>query len=187
MRQVTRLLLLTMAAITAVGVADARAEGFITPFVGYNFGGDSANCLSLTNCQDKRTNYGVSFGSLSGFGFEEDISYAKDFFGSAPGSDNAVFTAMTNLLISVPAGPVHPYVVAGLGLIHPHVSGSVSSIANFDKNSAGYDFGGGLHIIFGRVGVRGDLRRFKTLQDIPLFTNQPLEYWRGSVGLTLTF
>lgn len=178
---------LLLIGLVVAGARPARAQAFITPFVGYNFGGDSANCLSLTNCQEKRTNYGVSIGKLSGFGFEEDLSYAKDFFGVTPGTDSSVFSAMTNLLISVPIGPFHPYAVGGLGLIRPHVSTSLSSLVSFDKNTLGYDLGGGLHIIFGHVGVRGDLRWFKTLQDVPLFTNQPLEYWRGSVGFTLAF
>lgn len=185
MRLRVALIVLAMAAIA--GVRPAHAQGFITPFVGFNFGGDSANCLSLTNCQEKRTNFGVSLGTLSGFGFEEDISYAKNFFGDTPGTDSSVFSAMSNIMISVPAGPVHPYVLAGVGLIRPHVSTSLASLTSFDKNTFGYDVGGGLHVIFGHVGVRGDLRRFKTLQDIPLFTNQPLAYWRGSVGLTLVF
>ncbi len=170
------------------GAAPARAEAFITPFLGFNFGGDSASyCLALTNCQEKRTNFGVSIGTLSGFGFEEDISYASNFFGSGPGTDNSVFTAMTNLMITIPAGPIHPYVLGGLGLVRPHVSSSLTSLASFDQNSAGYDLGGGVHILFGHVGVRGDVRHFKTLQDIPLFTNQPLAYWRGSLGVTFAF
>ena len=173
--------------LVVVGARPARADGFITPFIGFNFGGDSANCLSLTNCEDKRTNFGVSIGTLSGFGFEEDISYAKDFFGAAPGTDSSVFSAMTNLMISIPAGPIRPYVLAGLGLIRPHVSTNLASFQSFDKNSAGYDIGGGVHVLFGRIGVRGDVRHFKTLQDIPLFTNQTLGYWRGSAGVTFVF
>ncbi len=182
-----RLAAVVFALLTIASATPAHAEGFITPFVGFNFGGDSANCLSLTNCQEKRTNFGVSFGVLSGFGFEEDISYAKDFFGSTPGTDSSVFSAMSNLMIVIPAGPVRPYVLGGVGLIKAHVNSSLSSIASFDNNSFGYDLGGGLHIIFGHVGVRGDVRYFKTLQDIPLFTSQPLEFWRGSLGVTFAF
>lgn len=185
MRLRTAFLLLAMT--IGAGVAPVHAQGFITPFLGFNFGGDSANCLSLTNCEQKRTNFGVSIGKLSGVGLEEDISYAKDFFGSTPGTESSVFTAMTSLMVAVPAGPIHPYVLVGLGLIRPHVSTSLGSLVSFDKNAFGWDIGGGVHVMAGRVGVRGDLRRFKTLQDIPLFTNQTLQYWRGSVGLTFSF
>ena len=63
----------------------ARADGFISPFLGFNFGGDSANCESLTNCEDKRPSGASSLGTTDGiFGFEEDIAYAPDFFGKTP-------------------------------------------------------------------------------------------------------
>lgn len=184
-----RIMIAGLTAMALAGVRPVQAQGFITPFIGFNFGGDSANCISLTNCQEKRTNFGVSLGTLRGVGFEEDISYAKNFFGDAQGTDNSVFSAMSNLLISVPAGPVHPYVLAGIGLIRPHVSSNLASLASFDKNAFGWDIGGGVHIIAGHVGVRGDLRRFRTISDVPLLelSNEKLAYWRGSAGLTLAF
>src|SRR5215470_1695988 len=77
-----------MAVLTAV---PARADGFITPYIGFNFGGDSANCASLRNCDEKRTNWGVTFGSTNGiFGIQEDIGYAPEFFGKTPGGENGV-------------------------------------------------------------------------------------------------
>ena len=58
----------------------ARADGFISPFIGFNFGGDSSNCASLTNCEDKRTCFGVSLGTVRGvFGFEEDFGYTWSY------------------------------------------------------------------------------------------------------------
>ena len=72
--------------------APARADGFLTSFIGYNFGGDSSNCAGLTDCSRRRTSYGVSVGATStSVGFEEDLSYTKDFFGAAPGAENSVF------------------------------------------------------------------------------------------------
>src|SRR5678816_3216240 len=99
-----RLHILVLAAALVSGSAvTARAQAFISPYAGYNFGGDSANCISLQNCEEKRLNLGVSFGTTHGiFGFEEDIAYARDFFGKTPGSSNAVFTLMSNLLLVVP-------------------------------------------------------------------------------------
>jgi hypothetical protein len=53
--------------------APARADGFLTPFIGYNFGGDSSNCAGLTDCSPRRTSYGVSVGAMgTSVGFEED-------------------------------------------------------------------------------------------------------------------
>ena len=180
--------------LLALTSAPARADGFIVPFVGFNFGGDSGNCPSLTDCTEKRTNFGASLGSRGPvFGFEEDISYAKNFFGNTPGTANSVFSAMSNLLVGVGVGPVRPYIVGGFGLIRPHVSsltGSLTGLGATDKNAVGYDIGGGITGMFGRhVGIRGDLRRFHTLQDVNLliFKGQKLDFWRASAGLVLGF
>src|SRR5581483_6438098 len=124
----------------------ARADGFISPFLGYNFGGDSGNCVSLTNCDEHRSNWGVSFGSMgSVFGAEVDLGYAPQFFGTSGSSDSAVLTVMSNLMLTIPAGPVRPYGVIGLGLIRPHAQLN-SSLADVSQNTLGYDIGGGVNI-----------------------------------------
>ena len=186
--------LVAVAILLAVTAAPALADGLIVPFVGFNFGGDSdSQCVSLTNCKEKRTNFGVSFISMGTiFGLEEDISYAKNFFGETPGQANSVFSAMTNLVIGPGTGPLRPYVVGGIGLIRPHVSSLAGSVTTFDadKNAFGYDVGGGLTVLFGgKVGIRGDLRHFHTFQNISLlvFTGQKLDFWRASAGLALAF
>jgi opacity protein-like surface antigen len=182
------------AILLTVTAAPALADGLVVPFVGFNFGGDSgSNCVGLTTCKQKHTNFGVSFISMGTvFGLEEDISYAKNFFGETPDQANSVFSAMTNLVVGPGVGPVRPYVVGGVGLIRPHVSSLASSVTSFDtnKNAFGYDVGGGVTILFGkRVGVRGDLRNFHTMQNVNLlvFTGQKLAFWRASAGLALAF
>ena len=186
--------LCTAAILLAVTAAPALADGLVVPFLGFNFGGDSGSqCVSLTNCKEKRTNFGVSFISMGTvFGLEEDISYAKNFFGETPGQANSVFSAMSNLVIGPGTGPVRPYVVGGIGLIRPHVSSLAGSVTSFDtnKNAFGNDVGGGVTVLFGgKVGIRGDLRHFHTTQDVSLliFTGQKLDFWRASAGLALAF
>jgi opacity protein-like surface antigen len=190
-------LALTIVLLT-LSVLPAHADGFITPFIGFNFGGDSSNCSKLTNCQDKRLNFGASLGSMGKvFGFEEDISFAKNFFGEVPRADNSVFTAMSNLLFGIGAGPVQPYVLGGLGLMRPHTSLNVANVVtDFEKNSIGYDLGGGMNFYPSRnIGVRGDIRHLHTLQDVPvlggisgpLISDQKLGFWRASIGLALKF
>lgn len=178
------------AALVALTAGPARADGFISPFIGFNTGGDANNCASLRNCQDKRTNWGVSFGSSHGiFGFEEDIGYARDFFGKAPGVNNSVFTLMSNLMVVVPAGPIQPYGIVGLGLIRPHVQFDLASQA-LEQNTLGFDIGAGINIFpLHNIGVRGDVRHLHTLQDAQLgvFGNDKIDFWRGSVGLTFRF
>jgi opacity protein-like surface antigen len=192
-----RLLRHVAAAVTilvAMTATPAFAAGYVIPFVGFNFGGDSgSNCVSLTTCKEKRTNIGVALGSMGPvFGLEEEIGYAKNFFGETPGTPNSVLSVMTNLVIGAGAGPVRPYVVGGIGLIRPHVSSLASSLTGFstDKNAIGYDLGLGVTGMFGNhFGIRGDLRRFHTLQDIDLliFNGQKLDFWRASAGLVLGF
>jgi hypothetical protein len=177
-------------ALLSGSAVTARAQAFISPYAGYNFGGDSANCVSLQNCEEKRLNLGVSFGTAHGaLGFEEDIAYARDFFGKTPGSSNAVLTVMSNLLFVVPAGPIQPYALVGLGLIRPHAQFDATSLA-LDKNALGYDIGGGLNIFLARaIGVRGDVRHLHALQNVSLgiFNSDQLDFWRASAGLTLRF
>lgn len=180
---VTTVLLASMA-------TPARADGFISPFIGFNFGGDSSNCTSITSCEEKRLNWGVSLGTVNGvFGFEEEIGYASQFFGKTPGGDNAMLTLMSNLMIVIPAGPIQPYGIIGLGLMRSHAQFNASSLS-LDNNSLGWDIGGGLNIFLGRsIGVRGDVRRLKTLQDVTLgvFGNDKVEFWRASAGLVFRF
>jgi hypothetical protein len=178
------------AALLAASVTSARADGFISPMLGFKFGGDSANCPSLTNCEDKRLSWGVSIGKTSGgIGFEEDIAYMPDFFGKTPGVDNAMLTLMSNLMIIIPAGPVRPYGLVGLGLMRPHATFG-SSTLTLGKNTLGWDFGGGINIFLTHgFGLRGDIRRMRTLQDVTLgvFSNDQIDFWRGSAGVTFQF
>jgi len=42
--------MIVLTAVVVLRPAPARADGFLSGFVGYNFGGDSQNCVSLRNC-----------------------------------------------------------------------------------------------------------------------------------------
>lgn len=177
-------------ALLAVAATPARAERFFAPFLGFSFGQDAGNCVSLTNCEEKRLNWGAAFGSTRGiFGFEEDIGYAPDFFGKAGAGNNAVLTVMSNLMVVVPAGRVQPYGIVGLGLVRPHAKFDAASLT-LDQNALGYDLGGGLNIFLLRgLGIRGDVRHIHTLQNVTLgvFSSDKLDFWRGSAGLTFRF
>jgi hypothetical protein len=175
--RVVRILVLACAGMAATTVP-AAAQGFFTPFAGYNYGGDSVNCVSLRNCDERHTNLGFSFGKTGQYsGTEQDISYASHFFGDRENANNSMFTAMTNFLIIVPAGPVRPYGVLGFGLIRP-----------MGKNAFGYDIGAGANVFFTkRFGVRADLRRMRSAQDVALFEfteGHKVDFWRASLGVT---
>jgi opacity protein-like surface antigen len=180
-------------ALTLVGrAAPARADGFVSPFVGYNFGGDSG-CPQITNCDDKRLNAGVAIGTLkSVFGFEEEFGYAKDFFGSAPNLESSVLTVMSNLMLVPNLGPVRPYALVGIGLVKTHVSLDAASLVTSENNNLGWDVGGGLIVFFGQhVGLRGDVRYVHSFQDLETlgFTlgHNKLDFGRFAGALVFAF
>ena len=83
---------------------------------------------------------------------------------------------------------MRPYGLFGVGLIRPHFT--AGNLVNFENNSFGWDFGGGVNLYFSRsVGVRADLRKFQTFSDLDfgLVHNQKLDFWRASLGLALKF
>ncbi len=170
----------------------AHADGFVSPFVGFNFSGDSG-CPHITDCEDKRLNAGVSVGTFNAlFGFEAEFGYAKNFFGKAPGIDSSVLTVMGNLAVAPDLAVVRPYVLAGLGLMKTHVSFTSASILTSDNNNLGWDVGGGLIVFVApHVGIRGDVRYFHSFQDLEAlgFTlgDQKLDFGRASAALTFTF
>src|SRR5207248_1158528 len=98
-----------------------------------------------TGCEDKKLNFGVGLGSAGKIaGAELDVSYAKDFFGKAPGYKSGVLTIMGNLLLGPKIGPVRPYATGGLGVIKSHVDFSTSSFTDTSNSDFGWDIGGGL-------------------------------------------
>ena len=166
----------------------ASAQVFLSPIIGYNFGGDSG-CPTITNCKDKNLNIGIAFGNYGTlFGIEEEFAYAKDFFGEVPSGESNVVTLMTNLLLSPDVGRVKPYALIGVGLIKTNVEG-FSGLTE-DLNTVAWDLGGGVvWQINDRFGVRGDLRYFKSMKDFSIFgvqaTGNKLQYSR--VGGAILF
>ena len=182
-------LLLLLAAATP-----SRAQGFISPLIGYDFGGNSG-CPEISNCEDKRTNVGVAFGTMGRIlGFEEEIADAKNFFGSVGSQSSSVITVMSNIMVVPALGPVHPYLLVGLGLMKTHVEFTRSDVLSLSNNSLAWDAGGGAMILFSpHVGVRGDIRHFHSAKafTIPFVgttpTDENLTFGRISGALVLAF
>jgi opacity protein-like surface antigen len=174
--------------------APASAQGFIAPFLGYNFGGDAgAGCQEVFDCEDKHSNFGVAVGVIGGFfGFELDFGYSPDFFGESSDQESSVLTLMGNFMFAPKIGPVQPYGLAGLGLIKSDLEFSVSGLLDQDNNKFGYDVGGGMMVFFGEhIGVRGDVRYFHSLQKLELIglelDEAKLDFGRASVGVVFKF
>jgi opacity protein-like surface antigen len=179
--------------------APARADGWIIPFAGVNFAGNSGEALS--NAIDaKRAHWGVSLGGMAGgiFGMETDFGYSPDFYGSNDLGGSNVLTLMGNFLVGVPLGgqkgfSVRPYGLFGLGLVRSNVE-TISDVSTLQENSFGWDFGGGVMIFFSdHIGFRGDLRYFRTFGDVELgdlditSRDDAVHFARGSAGLILRF
>jgi hypothetical protein len=186
-----RLALLVVGLASALP-APARAEGFISPFYGRNFGNNDA-CPNLQRCEGKNNTWGVALGAMGDVvGFEEDISFSDKFFTDAPNVDSSVTSFMSNFMVIPKLGPVRPYAVIGLGLIMSRANLETPQVELTNNNSLALDYGGGLGIFFGdHLGIRGDLRVFRTLQDLSLFgftvDNTKLDYARVSGALVLKF
>ena len=182
-----------LAALFVLGSArHASAQAYISPFIGYNFGGDSG-CPEISDCEDKKRNLGVSFGSIgSVIGSELEFSYIDNFFGETPGVSTSVLTLMGNFMLAPKFGVVQPYGVIGLGLIKTHAEVTVGGLLDSTNNHFGCDIGGGVIGYFGdHFGVRGDLRYFHAFQDLEILglpiADEKLDFGRLSGGVVFKF
>jgi hypothetical protein len=192
-----------LALATLLSAAAAHADGFITPFVGVNFGGSTNDKFVDSVNDNSKVNWGVGLGYMGGgiIGFEEEISYSPKFF--APGvviGQVNVLTVMSNLIIGIPiggqqGGGVRPYVVGGFGLFRTDVD-KASSLFRSSINDYGFDLGGGVMGYFSNhFGIRGDVRYFRNLKtsedaDNPVgiaISKGNLNFLRGSIGIVLRF
>lgn len=170
----------------------SSAQGFVSPFIGYDFGGDSG-CPEITGCEDRHLNVGISFGSLGRvLGAELEFAYAKNFFGDTPGIASSVLTLMGNAMLAPRFGPVQPYALMGLGLLKTHVELTPTDLLESDNNHFGWDVGGGLIAFVGQhVGVRGDIRYFHAFQDLEILgfsvSDTKLNFGRASAGIVFKF
>lgn len=182
----------------------ASADWLFTPFVGANFGGNAnfGDFATFDDEVERRVDFGASLGWMGKgiVGFEVDFGYSPNFFQDTNGDanfefgDSNVTTLMANVLVGAPIGGQHgggirPYASGGLGLMRASATGS-SFFNDLNTNDFGVNVGGGVQGFFSdNVGIRGDIRYFRSLQD-----NEPdgefdvalsdFNFWRGTVGVT---
>jgi opacity protein-like surface antigen len=169
----------------------ARADGFVTPWVGSAFG---------SNIQNGQTTFGVSAGGMGAgiIGGEADFGWSPSFFGTQSDfGHNTVMDLMGNLLIGVPIGGtkgagIRPYVVGGVGLIRTQIDGGTVAKVSSSDNMFGWDAGGGVMGYFAQhVGVRGDVRYMRATSDLTTnvssidLNGNRLHFWRASIGVVL--
>lgn len=194
MRGALKGFVLTAAAAVALIAAptQARAEGFVTPWVGSNWGSDISN---------GRAAFGVNAGAMGAgiIGGEVDFGYSPSFFGTKNDfGNNSVIDLMGNIIIGVPIGgtrgaSVKPFVTGGVGLLRTQLDGGTLANVSSSNNMFGWNAGAGVMGYFNEhVGLRGDIRYLRGFEDlntgntvIDLNGNNQLRFWRLSAGVVL--
>jgi opacity protein-like surface antigen len=177
----------------------AHADGFISPTVGVNFGGQAGGTLVNAVNNSNKVNWGVAAGWMGAgvFGVEEDFSHSPNFFGSGGTlSDSRVITLMTNAIIGIPVGGqkgggIRPYGAIGVGWINQNVT-TTNGIGSFSENDFGWDIGVGVMGYFAdHIGLRVDYRYFRDFQETGTnvigLTAGHFNFNRASVGVLFRF
>ena len=169
----------------------AEAQGFISPSVGYNFGGD-AGCRSATDCRDKNWNWGGSMGALgSVVGFEAELTYEGEFTGDRP-NRTSVTTLMGNFMLAPKISIVQPYGLVGIGAIR--TGAETTPGTRESETQAGWTLGGGLLLfVHKHVGLKGDVRYYHSFEALDLLgidlgrDNNKVDFGRAGFGLLFKF
>ncbi len=185
---------------SAAAPTNASADWLFTPFLGATFGGSaSVDGGAFKDEFERKLNYGASLAGIGngGLGFEIDFGYSPNFFGVSNQSANInligtgnVTTLMGNLIVGAHSGGVRPYASGGIGLIRSRAE-DAQQFLNASTNDLGLDAGGGIMCLSGNIGVRGDLRYFRSLRNNDPngvdFALGDFRFWRGTVGVTFKF
>jgi opacity protein-like surface antigen len=198
--QLRKLLLISALSLVLLPASASAQSWFFSPYIGANFGGNASfgEFDNLDDEVERRLDFGATLGWNPGvIGWEVDFGWSPNFFEDTAGDQNFDFgdsnvtTLMGNLLISAPPGTgIRPYGSAGLGLIRANVSSATGLFDDISTNDLGVNLGGGLTGQFNdNIGIRGDLRYFRTLQDDEPDNEFDLslgsfDFWRGTVGVT---
>jgi Outer membrane protein beta-barrel domain len=188
-----QILLVTLSvALLLCFATPARAQSFISPMVGVNFGGVSG-CPAITDCTNQQRSLSISLGRFGAIlGAETEVAYTPNFFGDAPGLSSNVVTMMGNVMLAPKAGPVRPYVLAGMGVMKTRFELRTSSLLAMNDTALGYALGGGMFVFFGsHFGLRGDVRYYHSFPDVTFvgitLPSEKLNYSRAGIGIVLQF
>jgi hypothetical protein len=189
MRRVIKSFVLSAAVALALAPVPARADGYVNPWAGVNFGSD---------INDGRGSFGVNAGAMGNgiIGGEASFGYSPSFFGTQNDfGNNTVIDLMGNLIIGIPVGGqsgpgIRPFVTGGLGMVRTQIDGGTLFDVSVSDNDAAWSLGGGVMGYFNdHVGLRGDVRYLRNFGSTDSFDALDFEgnfkYWRGSIGLVI--
>ena len=171
---ITRYIVLAVAALVAVE-GSASAQAMFTGSFGNVFGGDAPSTK-------KTWAIAIGGGGAHGIGSELEFSHTGNFFETPDGRVHGkVVTLMPSIFVAVPIDRVRPYGIFGFGFIRLRTEASTGGLlSDLSDDDIGYSVGGGVTVYLSRrVGVRGDLRRFKVR------TSDGISFNRFTVGLVL--
>jgi opacity protein-like surface antigen len=169
----------------------ARADGFISPWVGSAFGTGS-------NVDNGRTTFGVTAGGMGAgiIGGELDFGYSPTFFGTEDDfGSNTVINLMANLIVGIPIGGqtgagIRPYVSGGLGMLRTQIDGGTFTDVSSKNNMLGWNAGAGVMGYFAdHIGLRGDVRYMRGFEDLNTgitaidVNGGQMRFWRASIGV----
>lgn len=181
--------LLSLIAVVSLSLPSAaRADWLLSPFVGATFGGAT---------EGEHLTYGGSIGYMGArvIGVEVDFGHASDLLNDRYAVDSSATTLMANIIVGVPIGAergARPYVSGGAGLLRTRIT-DVDEFFDIDDNSFGVNVGAGVHAFFtDNVGMRADVRYFRTLEDSDSTDDVDLDFgrfdfWRATVGASFRF
>jgi len=175
---------LTLLALTP---EPARADTFLTPFLGVSFRGAASEAEHIS--------YGAS-ALVTGkrMGLEIEFARTPEFFASI-GRDHRVTTVMGRFVVTwnTRGRGLRPFLAAGAGIVRTTVvSGSL--FPDYRANDAAFDAGGGAQAFFfsRAVGLRGDIRYIRKIQSqddtdglIPV--SGTFDFWRATIGACFAF
>jgi len=192
MKRALKLFLVTAAMALVWAPLNARADGYVSPWVGVQFGSDWNN---------GRAGFGADAGYMGAgiIGGELDFGYSPSFFGTQNDfGNNTVINVMGNVIVGVPVGGTHgagirPYATFGVGLLRTQIDGGTLAQVSSSNNQWGWNLGAGVMGYFNdHVGLRGDVRYLRGFEDlntgnqvIDLDGSNQLHFWRTSFGVVL--
>ena len=181
-----------LAILILAPAAPARADVVLTPYVGSLFGGD---------LPDNKVSYGATASFMGGgiFGAEVGFNWTPKFVPADPThGDVRQASLMGNLIVGIPigdsdqAGHVRPYITGGAGLFRATQKES-DFFDRIHSNDFAVNFGGGVMAFFTEhIGLRADVRYFRTLTDTNPnggvdFELGDLNFWKWDIGTAFKF
>jgi hypothetical protein len=172
--RITRYVLAVVAAFGAFE-SSASAQPMFTGSIGNVFGGDAPSTKNAWALA-------IGGGGAHGIGSELEYSETRNFFEAPNGvAHGKIMTLMPSIFVTVPVSKLRPYGIFGFGFIRQRTEASVGGVfANISDDDVGYSIGGGVTFQFARrMGIRGDLRRFKVRKA------DGISFQRFTVGIVL--